>query len=228
MWARVRGELLREAGRQVGVSVVDAPQMPDEAYRDPVSSGLVDRLRFALKLGLPGIDVALKAFAVHGAGSWDRLRRGVKLESVPRSWHPFFAMSARRAELITDPNSAEHYHGTYLWTTLELMPVFAPRGPTAVIAARDQLAQTFVRWFVRAHVDIPSRMSIISFDNEFLADSLCLTSVDFGFEELGYQAFHALLGDVPTRRTRDGNIAARPYVVDRGSVGKRDGVALML
>ena len=114
----------------------------------------------------------------------------------------------------------EYYHATYLWTALELAPYIVSGGSTAIIAARDQLAQMFLRWFALARLPIPERMSVLSFDNEFLAGSLALSSVDFGFEELGYQAFHSLLGDVPTRRSRSGEIAARPYVVDRGSVGE--------
>ena len=49
--------------------------------------------------------------------------------------------------------------------------------------------------------------------------------IDFGFSELGYQAFHTILGDVPTRRERNGTITAVPKVMDRGSVGSAGAVA---
>jgi DNA-binding LacI/PurR family transcriptional regulator len=74
------------------------------------------------------------------------------------------------------------------------------------------------QWLRLQHIDIPSRMALISFDNSRLVHPLPITSVDFGFGDLGYAAFHALMGDIPVDIGRGRRRPARAFVVHRGSL----------
>jgi DNA-binding LacI/PurR family transcriptional regulator len=78
-------------------------------------------------------------------------------------------------------------------------------------------------------IAVPSEMSLISFDNSASITPLPVSTVDFGFGNLGYSAFHLIYGDVTIHRDRAGNVAGRPVVIHRGSIGPpRSGdVALM-
>ena len=47
-----------------------------------------------------------------------------------------------------------------------------------------------------------------------------VSSVDLNLDDLGYAAAHLLIGDVPVKADRLGNIAIQPTLIDRGSVGR--------
>ncbi len=86
------------------------------------------------------------------------------------------------------------------------------------IAPNDRIAHWMASSLGRYTRGGGKRVSLISFDNNLYSRRLPVTSVDFGFRDLGYKAFHAIMRDLPISHDRDGNIGAKPYVADRGSV----------
>jgi DNA-binding LacI/PurR family transcriptional regulator len=63
-------------------------------------------------------------------------------------------------------------------------------------------------------------MSVITFENMFTRKPFPypITTIDFGFDHLGFMAFHSFTGDIHVRRDRAGNIFSRPHVIRGGSV----------
>ncbi len=91
------------------------------------------------------------------------------------------------------------------------------RNVTAWIAPRDQTAYHLFWWMQAAGLNVPEDLSLISFDNR---NARGVSSVDFGFGYLGYAAFHSIFGIINLRRSRGGNIPNRPFLLDRGTIGK--------
>lgn len=101
-----------------------------------------------------------------------------------------------------------------------LAPLFLDPALTAVVSPNDFfMRHHLLSWLRKLDIAVPGRVSALSFDNESRESFTPWNTVDFGFEELGYLAFHFLLGDVPVRRSPGGDIPGRCLVVDQGSVG---------
>jgi hypothetical protein len=94
---------------------------------------------------------------------------------------------------------------------------------TAIIAPNDMIGRSYLSVLHLLGCEIPRDISIVSFDNWFRFSFFPLTTIDFGLASLGYRALHILLGDTPGIE-RDHDIAASPYVEDRGSVRVRAAV----
>jgi DNA-binding transcriptional regulator YhcF (GntR family) len=92
------------------------------------------------------------------------------------------------------------------------------KGVTAVIALNDGMARELYLWSRYAGLRIPGDVSIISFDNSVDCRNIPVTTIDFGFAQLGYLAAHALIGDLPVTGDRMGNMPGVCTVIDRGSV----------
>jgi len=92
-------------------------------------------------------------------------------------------------------------------------------GCTALIALNDWRAQQYLVWFRNAGLRIPEDLSLVSFDNTAESETVPVSTVDFGFARLGYLAAHILIGDIPVRADREGNIAGICALMDRGSIG---------
>jgi DNA-binding LacI/PurR family transcriptional regulator len=90
---------------------------------------------------------------------------------------------------------------------------------TSIIALNDLMARKLYLWTRYADIAIPRELSVISFDNSFECRHFPVSTIDFGFSRLGYQAAHILIGDIPVRADRNGNIPGVPMLIDRGSVG---------
>jgi DNA-binding LacI/PurR family transcriptional regulator len=140
----------------------------------------------------------------------------------PRDESPYAGL-ARYALINPKPElPPARRHGAdanLLYSYLGLWPALRFRA-TALIAPSDTLALSYhVGWLRTAGVAVPRDMSLISFDNSYRYEEQ-LTSVDFGFDYLGYQAYHTIVGDIPVERDRHGCIAARARVVDLGTVGE--------
>jgi hypothetical protein len=93
------------------------------------------------------------------------------------------------------------------------------RTPSAVIVPSDAYAMATYHWLVAAGYRIPRDLSLISFDNSSLVRPWPVSSIDFGFGHLGYQAFHAIIGDLPVKSDAKGDVCARAMVQHYGSVG---------
>jgi DNA-binding transcriptional regulator YhcF (GntR family) len=87
-------------------------------------------------------------------------------------------------------------------------------GATAILAANDDVARRVYSLFMNRGIRIPDRISLLSFDNSQMV--FPFDSVDFGFDNLGYSAFHSLLGDIPMR-SRNRLIETRPWIAQRAS-----------
>jgi hypothetical protein len=90
---------------------------------------------------------------------------------------------------------------------------------TALIVPNDQDSFRVHRWLQLAGVAVPRYVSVISFDNYHRFAFVPVSTIDFGFGYLGYMAFHAIMGDIPVRKSRYGDVASRPHVSHRGSLG---------
>jgi DNA-binding LacI/PurR family transcriptional regulator len=95
-------------------------------------------------------------------------------------------------------------------------PVVTDRSYSAMIAPNDEHARRIANMLRAMRLDIPTDISVVSFDNTFEAMFTGISSVDFDRASLGFQAFHAIWGDLPLPANRE--LVARPVVVNRGSV----------
>ena len=102
-------------------------------------------------------------------------------------------------------------------TLLQLLPLIR-NSRLALIAPRDSYAVHVMRALAPVGREVFDSFSIVSFDNRIRYSFQSVTSLDFGFAELAYQALHTILRDLPTRNPVKGAVSSVPYVVDRGSV----------
>lgn len=110
---------------------------------------------------------------------------------------------------------------------ISLYPVFK-EDITAVIAPNDLSARGMhYSWIRNLGIKIPKDLSIISFDNFYRYYPFPLTTVDPGFNSLGYAAFHTIIGDIPIEKDRRNQIWAKPEVVNKGSVAMPRSTTLM-
>jgi len=90
-------------------------------------------------------------------------------------------------------------------------------GATAIIAGNDFFARDYYYWFRIMGIDIPQRISMISFDNQREFFTFPMSTIDYGFARLGYLAAHILIGDIPAKADGEGQIPGVCTLVDRGS-----------
>jgi hypothetical protein len=92
------------------------------------------------------------------------------------------------------------------------------RGVTAIVCLNDSIAREIYLWATYAGMRIPGDISLISFDNRVDCRNFPVTTIDFGFSRLGYQAAHLLIGDIPVKADKRGNIPGPCTIMDRGSL----------
>ena len=92
------------------------------------------------------------------------------------------------------------------------------RGITALVGLSDFFTAEIYLWLRSAEILIPDFASLVSFDNIVGSHIFPVSSVDFGFAALGYQAAHLFVGDIPIRADRNGNVPAPCTLIDRGSI----------
>ncbi len=88
--------------------------------------------------------------------------------------------------------------------------------PTAILASNDKAAYRLYSLCLNRGIRIPDHVSLLSFDNRI--GHFPFDSVDFGFDNLGYGAFHRILGDIPVKHSRGRVIDSRPWVASRATV----------
>jgi DNA-binding LacI/PurR family transcriptional regulator len=107
-----------------------------------------------------------------------------------------------------------------MWGAVGLTALMYHPDVTAVVAANDKAARNYImRSLAELGIRVPEDVSLLSFDNQFRETCAPPTTVDFGFFDLGYKSFHALVGDVPVSINRHNEIRAIPFIVDRDTVG---------
>lgn len=144
------------------------------------------------------------------------------IESRPDFWNnpELYKLSPA---LYTPPILPPHDMGL-IWGTHLLVPLFRAHPLTALLALDDSTAVTYYYWLEEAGIQVPGEISLLSFGNDEDLSPLPITSVDFGFDGLGYAAFHLMLDDIPIRTGRSNTLTARPTLVERGSVGRSAGI----
>jgi DNA-binding transcriptional regulator YhcF (GntR family) len=91
---------------------------------------------------------------------------------------------------------------------------------TALIGLNQWLAVNYRHWCMATDVKIPEDLSMISFDNILRFSPHPISTVDMQLEKSGYSAAHILIGDIPVKTNRWGNIVTYPQYFDRGSIGR--------
>lgn len=89
---------------------------------------------------------------------------------------------------------------------------------TALIAPNDEMAIRYYLSCNRAGKIIPHDISLVSFDNRYTLKPFPISSVDFGLEFLGYQAFHYIYGVIPIPTGRHNQLFGINQLHDSGSI----------
>jgi len=91
---------------------------------------------------------------------------------------------------------------------------------TALIAPSDTYAAQVYRWLLFAGIEAPKDISLVSFDDR-LEETYphSVSSINFGFDQLGFTAFHAMLGDIPVETDAWRSVAAVARVNHFGTIG---------
>jgi DNA-binding LacI/PurR family transcriptional regulator len=91
-------------------------------------------------------------------------------------------------------------------------------GATALIGLNDHYAREFQMALEFAGITVPGRCSIVGIDNHAQTAVFGLSTIDVGFDRLGYLAAHHLIGDVPIAIGRHGSVTSLSRLIDRGSL----------
>jgi DNA-binding LacI/PurR family transcriptional regulator len=108
----------------------------------------------------------------------------------------------------------------YLRKAPSLVSLLTKHDVTALLAINDNFARKYYFWLRTVGIDVPAHLSVIGFDNLAVNTPYPISSIDFGFERLGYLAAHILIGDTNVAAERNGDIPGIPTLVDRGSVAR--------
>jgi len=193
-------------------------------------------------------NVGHATIGIHGYDlyDWSR-RRAVRIKESAARFHPaieiiesapaepvwsksgasgsgrFIARLERQAGLsIADATSRDSARQTFKRLLMKnapsLMSLLADGRPTAILSMNDHLARQYYTIFQLLGVKVPEDISILSFDN--IAESIYVpvSTIDFGFERLGYLAAHIFIGDIPVKADLNGGIPGACMLVDRGSI----------
>jgi DNA-binding transcriptional regulator YhcF (GntR family) len=149
---------------------------------------------------------------VHNEPFWHSIDLTIHRPSVSA-----FTKELTRYTLHSSRKAARDMQNTIIQRT-KSMKELLDNGMTALVSMNDLMAFEHCWWCRAAGIDIPRRLSQISFDNIPQADGMPVTTIDFGFSRLGYLTAHAVIGDIRVSADREGNIGGIPLLVDRGSV----------
>jgi len=101
-----------------------------------------------------------------------------------------------------------------------LSSLLLEHGTTAFVGLNDRMAREYYFWLKALGIDIPRQLSLIAFDNSPESTFFPISTVDWGFERLGYLAAHIFIGDLQVRADRQGNIPGVCRIADRWSIGR--------
>jgi DNA-binding transcriptional regulator YhcF (GntR family) len=136
------------------------------------------------------------------------LRYANDIESVLREAHPRMSPNRRRRALRDE-----------LVRSVPSLASLVEKGCTAVVTLNQYMGVNTLYWLKLVGLEPPRDMSLISFDNIPSLANHPISTVDFGLANLGYQAAHLFIGDIPVRADRLGNMGSEPTFIDRGSIG---------
>ena len=142
----------------------------------------------------------------------------------PREWTPpfnedIFGSSPQPAKAPKTVSPAVQQK-RYARATSDLLKFIRAQNATALLAVNDSFALNHFYRFFSLGVQIPKDLSILSFDNTHETQLFPLSTIDFGFDRLGYLAAHLLIGDIPIQVRASGMIAGKCNLQDSGSIGR--------
>jgi DNA-binding LacI/PurR family transcriptional regulator len=90
---------------------------------------------------------------------------------------------------------------------------------TALIVPDDRRARHLCEWLTITGIELPREMTVVSFDARCASVyPYSVSSVDFGLDHLGYQAFHAITRDVSLYPDASRSLAGRCRLNHLGSI----------
>jgi DNA-binding transcriptional regulator YhcF (GntR family) len=126
------------------------------------------------------------------------------------------------------PPVIDHYDLSSIWATRFLVRLLK-KGATAVIAPNEYHALIIYHWCAIAGIRTPEDISLMALDSVHAPGHpygasasifpFPVSSVDAGYGYLAFQAFHALLRDIPLDAGKKKTIGAKYAFADRGSLG---------
>jgi len=153
--------------------------------------------------------------------SWQTNRFKLLTEAC-ESLGPTITPTRPSNENATEIPADEQLHG-FMRSPASLKSDLLKSKATAIIAPNDFAAIKIYNALCQIGLSIPGDISLLSFDNDPFLQISPISTVDFGMGYLGYCAFHYLFGILPIKHDRNGDIQARPHIVNRGSVGLSPG-----
>ena len=136
----------------------------------------------------------LEALAILGRSEWS-------FSQLPDNYKGLVHLTAHLGALVTHP------------------------GLTALIAPSDRHARFYYRWLQAAGIRVPHDLSLISFDDrQERLYPYSISSVNYGFDDLGFVAFHLLLGDMPVKPDALRSVKSRcriNHLATMGTPGRR-------
>ncbi|MBD3321068.1 MAG: GntR family transcriptional regulator [Chitinivibrionales bacterium] len=142
---------------------------------------------------------------------------------VEHTYQTAHAALTRRFETLYQKRVSRHFIGLLYNCICSLTALCEKHKPTAIIAPNDVFGREMHFWLEQIGISIPSDLSLISFDNLPFSVAFPISTIDFGFGKLAYLAAHALIGDIPVRADRKGQIGGTCTIAHRGSVGRLAG-----
>jgi DNA-binding LacI/PurR family transcriptional regulator len=189
-------------------------------WERPTETGIDSELSRLERVAMPTVGEAL-AYFVRRERSILGEFHAYDSNSTAASAHRGLCVFANaHAHGAVDETHPAHKHAEIVWALLSLVEGLES-GASALVCPNDAEARSFTLHHLDVcRIRVPEHMSILGFDNQFDRLLFPLTTVDWGFGYLGYQALHAILDDIPVSRNSDGDIPAVPHVVDHGTVAR--------
>ncbi len=222
-WLNRRQAIIEKAAVRAGFDEVHVTQPAAQLFANGDIEAQADYLRRLFDKGIPHIKTSVNFISATAGSLFGRL---------PAECGKAFARDRflGAAHLISYLIRHEDRAADLLWdfrylpwlaaATPVLAPILENQQITAILAPNDMTAHRYYFWLKAVGMNIPRDLSLVSFDNLWFLQHLPVTSVDFGYGYLGFAAFHAIIQDLSLRSDLDGNIAAQPRVVHRGTVSK--------
>ncbi|MBD3240148.1 MAG: GntR family transcriptional regulator [Chitinivibrionales bacterium] len=220
-WSARRAGIIRDAIRSVrrGISV-ELSRDTDDIFNTadiPTQVRLLKRWYHSLPVVRSAVDTLVERsdelFDMVGERVVDKLKRD-RFEGTARLLAAMPPVEKRATKAFRELD----YLRWLIHVTPLLCRALADPRVTALVAPNDTYAHYFCSWLRAGGTAIPEQISVISFDNLWFLQHLSVTSVDFGYGYLGFAAFHSIIQDIAIDKDRQGNIAARPRIVFRGTV----------
>jgi DNA-binding transcriptional regulator YhcF (GntR family)/DNA-binding LacI/PurR family transcriptional regulator len=136
------------------------------------------------------------------------LRRANAIEARLQDSDPQMSPNRRRRALRDE-----------LIRSVPTLSTLARNGCTAIVTLNQYMGVNALCWLKLVGIEPPHDMSLLTFDNIPPLANHPISTLDFGFGNLGYRAAHLLIGDIPVKVDRWGNIGSEPVFIDRGSLG---------